>query len=254
MRFVAALLSLSLAMPVHAQTPAPAQTGDANTVTINFVNADIEGVVKAVSEITGRNFVLDPRVKGRINIVSARPVPRAFVYDVLLTALRVQGFAAVEDRGVIKIVPEADAKLHAGPTSAPGDPARAGGDRIETRVFTLKHESALQMVPVLRPLIGPANAITAYPGTNALVITDYANNLERLERIIDSIDQPGGGDPVVIPLKYASAVDVAATAGRLFAETPQAPGATAAEPAQRFTIVADARSNSLLVRSGDPAR
>jgi general secretion pathway protein D len=259
--WLAAAVGLSLASPSAAQeraapqerAPARERAAGPDVVTLRFVNADIEGVVKAVSEITGRNFVLDPRVKGTINIVSAKPVPRGFVYDVFLSALRLQGFAAVEDRGVIKIIPEADAKLHAGPTSAPGDPARAGGDRIETRVFTLKHESALQMVPVLRPLIGPANAITAYPSTNALVITDYANNLERLERIIDSIDQPGGGDPVVIPLQYASAVDVAATAGRLFAETPQAAGAVA-ESAQRFTLVADARSNSLLVRAGDPAR
>src|SRR3954468_7472520 len=116
MRFVAALLSLSLAMPVHAQTPAPAQTGDANTVTINFVNADIEGVVKAVSEITGKNFVLDPRVKGNVNIVSSRPVPRALVYDVFLSALRLQGYAAIEERGMVKIIPEADAKLHQGRT------------------------------------------------------------------------------------------------------------------------------------------
>jgi general secretion pathway protein D len=253
--WLAVAVGLCLTSPSAAQERAPARERAAgpDVVVLRFVNADIEGVVKAVSEITGRNFVLDPRVKGTINIVSAKPVPRGFVYDVFLSALRLQGFAAVEDRGVVKIVPEADAKLHAGPTSAPGDPARAGGDRIETRVFTLKHESALQMVPVLRPLIGAANAITAYPSTNALVITDYANNLERLERIIDSIDQPGGGDPVVIPLQYASAVDVAATAGRLFAEAPQAAGA-AADSAQRFTLVADARSNSLLVRAGDPAR
>src|SRR3954470_9910649 len=160
MRLLATLLSIFLAVPAYAQTsPAPAPGGDANTVTINFVNADIEGVVKAVSEITGKNFVLDPRVKGTVNIVSTRPVPRALVYEVFLSALRLQGYAAVEERGVVQIVPEADAKLH------------PGRGQVETRVFTLKHESAAQLVPVLRPLIAPANTITAYPSSNALVIT-----------------------------------------------------------------------------------
>ncbi|HEX9450110.1 MAG TPA: type II secretion system secretin GspD [Burkholderiales bacterium] len=228
-------------------------------VTLNFVNADIEGVVKVVSEITGKNFLLDPRVKGTVNIVSAKPVPRGFVYEVFLSALRLQGFAAVEDRGIVKILPEADAKLHSGATPGPSDKTRNGGDRIETRVYTLKYESAMQTLPILRPLIAPNNTIFAYQNSNTLVITDYANNLQRLERIIDSIDQPNGTEPVVIPLEYASAVDVAATVNRLFAETPQAQGAqggqgATAEPTQRFAVVADARSNSLLVRSGDPSR
>ncbi len=224
-------------------------------VTLNFVNADIEGVVKVVSEITGKNFLLDPRVKGTINIVSAKPVQRGFVYDVFLSALRLQGFAAVEDHGIVKIVPETDAKLHPGPTFGPSDTARPAGDRIETRVFTLKYESATQMVPILRPLIAPNNTIVAYQNSNTLVITDYANNILRLEKIIDSIDQPGGSEPIVIPLQYASAVDVAATVNRLFSDMAQAQaGAAATEPTQRFTVVADARSNSLLARAGDASR
>jgi len=225
-----------------------------DVVTLNFVNAEIEGVVKVVGEITGRNFILDPRVKGTINIVSVKPIPRAFVYDVFLSALRLQGFAAVEDRGLVKIVPEAEAKLHSSPTVGPNDQSRTGGERIETRVFTLKYESALQMLPVLRPLIAANNTITAYQNTNTLVITDYASNLQRLEKIIDSIDRPSGNDPVMIPIQYASAVDVAVAVNRLFAESPQGQGAAVAEPTQRFVVVADARSNSLLARSGDPSR
>ncbi len=225
-----------------------------DVVTLNFVNAEIEGVVKVVSEITGKNFVIDPRVKGTINIVSAKPLPRAFVYEVFLSALRLQGFAAVEDRGIVKILPEADAKLHSTPTSGPGDRTGPAGDRIETRVFTLVYESALQVLPILRPLIAPNNTITAYQNSNTLVITDYANNLQRLAKIIESIDQPSGSDPLVIPLQYASAVDVAATVNRLFAESAQAAGATAQDPTQRFAVIADARSNSLLARSGDPSR
>ena len=226
MRLVALFVALFVTQ-LQAQAP--------DTVTLNFVNADIEGVVKAVSEITGKNFVLDPRVKGTVNIVSARPVARDLVYEIFLSALRLQGYAAVEERGLVQILPEADAKLH------------PGRGQVQTRVFTLKHESAAQLVPVLRPLIPPANPITAYAASNTLVITDYAANLQRLARIIDSLDQPGGSDPVVIALAHASALDVALTVNRLFAET-------APDSAQRLVVVADARSNSLVARSDNPSR
>jgi general secretion pathway protein D len=218
----------------HAQVPGE------DTVTLNFVNADIEGVVKAVSDITGKNFVLDPRVKGTVNIVSARPVARDLVYEVFLSALRLQGYAAVEDRGVVKILPEADAKLY------------SGRGQVQTRVFTLKHESAAQLVPILRPLIPPANIITAHAARNVLVITDYVANLQRLARIIDSMDQPGDSDAIVIPLAHASAMDVAQTVTRLFAETPAAAGA--ADTSQRLVVIPDARSNSLVARSDNPSR
>ena len=248
MKFMAALLLCIL--PVIGQ----AQPAEADTVTLNFVNADIEGVVKAVSEITGKNFVLDPRVKGTVNIVSARPVSRTLVYEIFLSALRLQGYAAVEDRGMVKIIPEADAKLHQGRTVGPGERPRATGDQIQTQVFTLKYESAAQLVPVLRPLIAPANAIAVYPASNTLVITDYAGNLQRIARIIESIDQPGGTDPVVIRLAHASALDVAQMVSRLFADAPQAAGAAGADTSQRLSVVADTRSNSLVARSDNPSR
>ena len=232
----------------------PSTSANPDDVTLNFVNADIEGVVKLVSKITGKNFVIDPRVKGTINIVSAKPVPRALVYEVFLSALRLQGFAAIEDHGIVKIVPEADAKQQPALTTGAARFTGAGGDRIETRVFTLRYESAAQLVPVLRPLISPNNTISAYTNNNTLVITDYANNLPRLARIIDSIDQPNVSGPVVIPLHYASAVDVAGMVNRLFAGGAARLDTTATDPTERFTVVADARSNSLLVRAGDPSR
>jgi len=232
--------------------PVPGLPISPDVVTLNLVNADIEGVVKVVSEITGKNFVLDPRVKGTINIVSSKPMRRTVVYDVFLSALRLQGFAAIEDHGIVKIIPEADAKLNPGSTFGPAEQMRGAGDRIQTRIITLKYESAMQIVPILRPLIAPNNTITAYQNSNTLVITDYASNLKRLEKIITSLDQPNANDPVVIPLQYASAVDVAATVNRLFTEASQAQGA--AEPTLRFSVIADIRSNSLLVRSGDPSR
>ena len=250
MKLHAALISIAMAALIGQ---AQAQPAEPDTVTLNLVNADIESVVKVVSEITGKNFLLDPRVKGTVNIVSTRPMARALVYDVVLSALRLQGYAAVEDRGVVKIVPEADAKLHPGRTIGANERPRVAGDQIQTQVFTLKYESAAQLLPILRPLIAPANAITVYPATNTLVITDYAGNLQRIGRIIDSIDQPGGTDPILIPLAYASALDVALTVNRLFAEPAQgAPGT--ADTSQRLSVVADTRSNSLVARSDNPSR
>ena len=264
-----ALLWMALVLAVGPARPAEtvdragagggstARPNGPDVVTLNFVNADIEGVVRAVSEITGKNFLLDPRVKGTVNIVSAKPISRALVYEVFLSALRLQGFAVVEERGIIKIVPEADAKLHQSPTLGPQDKSRIAGDQIRTQVFTLKFESAAQLVPILRPLIAPNNTITAYQNSNSLVITDYASNLQRIEKIIDSIDQPSGSDGVVIPLKYASALDIAQTVNRLFTETSQtqsSAGAGGADTTQRMMIVADPRSNSLIARSDNPSR
>jgi general secretion pathway protein D len=232
----------------------PRSSPGQDLVTLNFVNADIEGVVKAVSEITRKNFMLDPRVKGTINIVSAKPVPRSSVYEVFLSALRLHGYAVVEAYGIIRIVPESDAKLYQSTTLGPTNKRQLAGDRIQTQVFTLQHESAVQMVPILRPLIAPNNSITANPNSNTLVITDYASNLQRLAKIIDSMDQPSGTDPISIPLQHASAIDVAQTVNRLFSESAQSQAEGAADPTQqRFTVVADARSNTLLARSGNRA-
>ena len=238
----AALATLLLAVSARAAD---------EPVTLNFVNADIEAVVKAVAEMTGRNFVLDPRVKGVVNIVSARPVPVSLVYPTLLSALRLQGYAAVESNGVTKIVPEADAKQHGSPVIV--GPVTAGGDRLVTEVFVLKNESAAQLVNVLRPLITPNNSIAAVPTGNALVITDYADNLKRIERIIASLDVPPAGEPIVVPLRNASALDLVQILNRLLADSGGAPGA-APDLQQRVSVVADPRSNSVLVRSDNPSR
>jgi general secretion pathway protein D len=218
-------------------------------VSLNFVNADIEEVIKAVSQITKRNFLVDPRVKGTINIVSATPVPAPLAYDTLLSALRLQGFAAVESNGVTKVMPEADAKLY-----IPGIGDKSGGaDKLVTRVFMLRHESAAQLVPILRPLIAPNNIVLAYPNSNALVVTDYASNLKRIEQIVATIDQPQAIAPIVIPVKYASVMDLAQTINRLMLDgSVVAAGST--DASQRFILMADARTNSLLLRTDSPSR
>ncbi len=266
-RHLAACLAIVFATPAvltslpaaaaSKSAPRDARTSDSagEPVSLNFVNADIGAVIQAISKISGRNFVVDPRVKGTLNIVTAKPVARHLSYSILLSALRLQGYAAIEGQGVTKIVPEADAKLHAVPVGK-GQGA-GGGDRLTTQVFNLKHESATQLVPVIRPLVSPNNTVTAYPGNNTLVVTDYAENIGRIAQIVESIDIPQG-DMRVIPLKHASALDLAQTVNRLLSDsgagTAMAGGVAAGDPSQRVSVIGDPRTNSLLVRSENPSK
>jgi general secretion pathway protein D len=252
-RFLAAIGLTTMALAAALAAPAVHAADD--MVTLNFVNADIDSVVKAVSEMTGRNFILDPKVKGVVNIVSARPVARSLVYPTLLSALRLQGFTAIESDGITKIVPEADAKQQGSAVVMSGKAGGVGqgGDRLVTEVFALKYESAVQLVNVLRPLITPNNAIAAVPTGNALVITDYAENLKRIEKIVASLDVPPAGEAILVPIRYASALDLVQIMGRLLVDAPGSAGA-APDTQQRVTLVADTRSNSVLVRGENSSR
>jgi general secretion pathway protein D len=244
---------LALALLAAACLHAPGARAADEPVTLNFVNADIESVAAAIGKITNRNFLIDPRVRGTVNIVSARPVPASAVYGIFLSALRLQGFTAVEAGGVTKILPEAEAKLHAGAAPARGV---TGGDRLQTQVYALKYTAASQLMPVLRPIISPNNTIAAFAGNNSLVITDYGENLRRIERIIEAIDRPGSGEAVVIPLRHAAAADVLQTLNRVLSDsvvgTPGQAGAV--DPSSRVYVAADARTNSIVARSENPAR
>ena len=174
---------------MHRNRSRPSEEG----VLLNFVNADIDAVVRAIGQYTGRTFVIDPRVKGTLSLSTERPVTRQQAYDQLLTALRLQGFTIVQTGNVARVVPEADAKLQGGAVIIPKGSAPSG-DQLVTQVFRLQYESATAMVPILRPLIAPNNTISAYPQNNTLVITDYADNLRRIQRIIESIDTPATSD------------------------------------------------------------
>ena len=251
-------LAAGITLPPLPAFAAETETrGSGEPVSLNFVNADIGAVIQAISKISGRNFIVDPRVKGTLNIVTARPVARHLTYSILLSALRLQGYAAVEGDGVTKIVPEADAKLHAVPVGK--GKGAGGGDRLTTQVFNLKHESASQLVPVIRPLVSPNNTVTAYPGNNSLVVTDYAENIGRIAQIVESIDVPQG-DMRVIPLQHASALDLAQTVTRLLADgvagttAGVAGGGVGGDASQRISVIGDPRTNSLLVRSENPSK
>ncbi|PLX76342.1 MAG: type II secretion system protein GspD [Azoarcus sp.] len=227
--------------------PLPLFAAD-DPVSLNFQNADIDAVIQAIGKLSGTNFLVDPRVKGKINIVTNTPVARELAYQILLSALRLQGYTAVEDKGVTKIVPEADAKLHAVPVGR--DVSAAGGDRLVTQVFALRHESAAQMVSVIRPLVAPNNSVSAFPANNVLVVTDYAGNIARIASVIESLDVVQG-DLGVIELRHAAAVDLAPLLSRLLAERGAAASGTGAGAVQ---ILAEPNSNSLLVRADTPSR
>lgn len=258
---------LLAALPLHAahaQNSAPAASvvsaspAAGDTVSLNFANAEITSVIEAIGKISGKNFLIDPRVKGTLNIVTNTPVSRDLSYQILLSALRLQGFTAIEGKGVTKIVPEADAKLHGVPVGK----RFTGGDRLATQVFPLQHESAAQMLNVVRPLVSPNNAVTAFPANNVLVVTDYADNLERIAQIIASVDV-APGDVNVIRLQHAIAADLADTVTRLLnSGMPggSVPGAqqgavvSLAGMGSSVQIVPDTNSNSLLVRADHPAQ
>ncbi|HEY2927592.1 MAG TPA: type II secretion system secretin GspD [Albitalea sp.] len=252
-RSLAGLLCLTLAAGpvVHAQTPATPNRFRGEPVTLNFVNADIEGVTRAMAAILKQQFIVDPRVKGTITLYSEEPLSPREAYLNFLAALRGLGFTVVEAGGLYKVVPEADAKLQAGTVSV-GEVARRG-DQVITQIFKLNHESANNLVPVLRPLISPNNTINANPGNNSLVITDYADNLQRIAKIIAAMDTPAAGEVEVIPLQHAVASDIAALVQRL-SDAGGAPGVPGVTGAAATSVLVDARSNSLLVRAGTPAR
>ena len=210
-------------------------------VQLNFVDADIQAVVRALSRATGQQFLVDPRVKGNLTLVSEGQVPAHQAYDMLLAALRMQGFSVVDVGGVAQVVPEADAKLLGGPIYS------AGSSGMQTRTFRLQYENAVNLIPVLRPIVSPNNPINAYPGNNSIVITDYAENLARVAQIISGIDTPSAIDTDVVQIQNGIAVDIAA----MVAELLETQGA---DQTQKINVIGDPRSNSIIIRSGSPER
>ena len=240
-----------------AQTPsaaAPAggvKRGD--PITLNFTNAEIDAVARTMATLTGRNVVVDPRVKGSITLTTDKPVSPAQAYSQFLAMLRLQGFTVVDAAGLDKIVPEADAKLQGG---AVFDGPQITGSQIATQIFRLNFENANNLLPILRPLISPNNTINVNPGNNSLVITDYGDNLRRIAQIIAAMDVSNATDVEVISLKHAIAVDLAPLVLRLIESGGGVSGVPGgqADGSFRTTLVAEPRSNTLILRAANPAR
>lgn len=239
---------LILAPAVMAQTivnPNPAEVGG---ITLSFVNADVESVASVVAKATSQTILVDPQVKGVITLVSNKPVSKSKALDSFSTALRANGFALVETSGIYRVVTQADAKLVS--TSVTTGKGKQEGDQIITRVFKLNHESANNLLPVLRPLVSPNNTVNAYPGNNTIVVTDYASNIQRIATLIESIDTPTSTDVQTIKLQYAFASDVAAILTKVL-DTGLTGGA---DPTLKTIILAEPRSNSILIRSSSAER
>ena len=207
------------------------------TITPNYKDADIRQVIEAVSEVTGKNFVLDPRVKAQVTMLSASPMTPDAFYAAFLSILQVYGFVAVPSGDVIKILPDANARQMPGAESS-GGASRA--DDIVTQVISVTNVAAAQLVPILRPLIPQYGHLAAHPASNMLIISDRAANVERMLRIVRRIDQAGDDEFEIIRLEHASAAEIV----RIVTSLNQSAAADGATP---VTVVADERTNSVLV-------
>ena len=233
-RLAVAALALMLATIAWGQQPA---------ATVNWKDADIRQVVEAVSAVTGKNFILDPRVTGRVTLLSPTPLGPDALYEAFLSILQVHGYVAVDSGDLIKIIPDATARQFAGPIGTEG---AAGPDDMATQVIQVRNVGATQLVPILRPLIPQYGHLVAHAGSNMLIISDRAANVARMVAIIRRIDQASDEDIEVVSLQHASASEIVRIMTAL-SQTPRADGAPVTT-----SLVADARTNSVLI-GGDKA-
>jgi len=226
---------LVAAVLLSAATLGWAQQAD---VTLNWKDADIRKVVEAVSEVTGKNFILDPRVTGKVTLLSATPMSPDAFYEAFLSILQVHGYVAIQSGDLIKILPDATARQFAGPIGTSGV---AGPDDLATQVIQVRNVGATQLVPILRPLIPQYGHMVAHAGSNMLIISDRAANVARMVSIIRRIDQASDEDIEVVPLEHASAAEIVRIMTAL-SQTPRADGAQTTT-----SLVADPRTNSVLI-------
>lgn len=217
-------------------------------ITLNFKDTDINDLISVISEVTAKTFVVDPRVKAKVTVVSHKPLNRDEVYDVFLSILSVHGFSAVESGAVTKILPDSQARAEHVPVTAPNTAIDTAGDALVTQIVQVEHISAPQLVPLLRPMVNQQGHLVAYPANNTLIIADRANTVKRLLEIIQRVDQPHEEDIEVIVLKNASAAEVV----RILTLLKQKKSTTAESSEAPLTVVADERTNSVLL-SGDNA-
>ena len=178
----------------------------AETVQINFRDADIRSVIESVAEITGKSFVLDPRVKGKVTIISPGPIDASLLYEAILSSIQVQGFQAVEDGAVTRIIPFTQAFNFAG-----GD----GDNTLETEIIKINHVQAATLVPVIKPLLSNGARLLAFAQSNFLIVSDIRSNVKAVKRIIAKMDDPDQTAVEVINLKYIAAGEAVHIAGQL---------------------------------------
>lgn len=221
-------------------------SAQAESMTLNLKDADINAVIATVSEMTGKNFIVDPRVKGKVTVVSSKPMEPDELYQVFLTILNVHGFAAIPGKSVIKIVPEINAKQDAIDTVSGTRPGK--GDDYVTRVITVENAAAAQLVPILRPLLPQQGHLAAYPATNVLIASGTAANINRIALLIRRIDQASSAEVAIVPLKYANSDEVV----RILNSLEQEAAKKGQDPTSMAKIVADPRTNSILISAEKP--
>jgi len=230
--------------------PASSARTEANnppgTHTLNLKDADIQVLIATVSEITGKNFIVGPNVSGKVTVVSARPMKPDEIYDVFLSVLRVHGYAAIQSGSMIRVVPEAMAQQD-GTGGLDGTHGHEA-DELITQIVPVKHISATELVPILRPLMPQGAQLIAHAGSNSLVISDRAGNVARMVSIIQRIDTVSDAGVEVIPLQHASAAEVARIISQL---TETRPGELSGDASKVF---ADERTNSILLSGGKGGR
>jgi len=230
--------SLIVALSLLGLLSAPLAWSQQATITPNYKEADIRQIVEAVGEVTGRNFIIDPRVNAKVTMLSSTPMSAEAFYEAFLSILQVHGYVAVTSGELIKIVPDATARQYAGPIGAGGS---AGCDDIVTQVVLVQNVGAAQLVPILRPLIPQYGHLAAHPGSNMLIISDRAANVTRMMTIIRRIDQSNDEDVEVVRLEHASAAEIVRIMTALTAQ-PRSDGVPVTT-----SLVADARTNSVLI-------
>ncbi|HJL92632.1 MAG TPA: secretin N-terminal domain-containing protein, partial [Woeseiaceae bacterium] len=207
------------------------------SITPNYIGVELRSVIEAVSSITGKNFIIDPRVRAEVTLLSSSPMtPEAF-YEAFLSLLQVHGFVAVTSGEIIKIVPDASSRQY------PGFPSLedAANEDIVTQVIKIKNINAAQLVPILRPLLPQYGHLAAHTGSNMLIVSDRANNVDRILNIIQRVDQSDDNDIEIVKLNYASAAEIVRVL-TVLANAPRGDGTTS-----RISLVADTRTNSVLI-------
>jgi general secretion pathway protein D len=207
------------------------------TITPNYKDADIRQIVEAVGAVTGKNFIIDPRVTGKVTMLSTSPMSPDAFYEAFLSILEVHGYVTITTGDVIKVLPNASARQYPGLNSTDG----ANADDIVTQVIKVQNINAAQLVPILRPLIPQYGHLAAHPGSNMLIISDRAHNVQRILSIIRRIDLSNDDDIEIVPLEHASATEIV----RVLTALTQAPRADGAPVS--INLVADARTNSVLI-------
>lgn len=235
------LLALLLPMAAVAQE-------SEGTWRLNLKDADIRAFVTQVADITGYSFVVDPRVKGKVTVLSSAPMNKHEIYDLFLAVLQVHGFTAIPGEEVIKVVQQVDAKQSA---ESLGRFTEIPSEQLITRVIQVDNANALELVPILRPLVAKYGHLAGVAAANALIVSDHAANIQRIENIVRELDSPSKYEVEVIQLREAWVGDLVTLLQEL---APDELGKGAGEAARKYSVTADERSNRLILRGDETFR